>query len=148
MSLEDDGIASSDGTFQTQGAATSTAKKLKEAVDADEFPLDSLTREHFGFSKVDSIEEESCLLGLYQGLLLLLSDPPSIKTIQGWQEKNKIAGGVYHYYKSQRGRSWYFKWFMKHQQYVDQTYVNPRGPRAPPEHGAPMDLSFWPHYNK
>ena len=104
---------------------TTTAENLKEAVDWDEIPSDPLTREQFGFSKVDSIEEESKLLGLYQGFLIHLPNPPSTETVQGWQEKNKIAEGIHHVYKSQRGRNQYFDWFKSHQHFVDQTYVKP-----------------------
>ena len=106
----------------TASAATITAEKLKEAVEADVFPSDPLTRKHFGFSKANSIEEETNLLGLYQGLLIHdLPNPPSTKTIQDWQQKNTIAVGIHHSYNSQHGRSWYFDWFKNHQHFVDQT---------------------------
>ena len=102
-----------------------TAEKLIEAAKWDEIPSDTLTREQFGFNKVDSIEEESKLLGLYQGLFIHLPSPPSSETVQGWQKNNKIAGGICHRYKSQHGRSRYFDWFKSHQHFVDQTYVKP-----------------------
>ena len=102
-----------------------TAKRLIEAAKWDEILSDPLTREQFGFSKVDSIDEESKLLGLYQGLFIHLPSPPSTETVQGWQEKNKIAGGICHSYKSQHGRSRYFDLFKSHQHFVDQTYVKP-----------------------
>ena len=102
-----------------------TAEELREAVDWDEIPSHPLTREQFGFSKVDNIEEESKVLGLYQGLLIHLPNPPSTETVQGWQEKNKIAEGIYHVYKSQHGRNQYFDWFESHQHFNYQTYVNP-----------------------
>lgn len=116
----------------TIAAATTTAEKLKEAVDADLFPSDPMTREHFGFSKVNTIEEETYLFGLYQGLLIHLPNPPCAETVQGWQEQNKIAEGIYNSYKNQHGRSWYFDRFKKHKHFVDQTYVNPKSPVSHP----------------
>lgn len=103
----------------TKSAAKTTAEILKEAVDADMLPSDSLTREHFGFNRASTVREESNLLGLYQGLLIHLPNPPSTRTVQGWLERNKIAGGIYHAYKSQHGRSEYFNWFKKNQHIVD-----------------------------
>ena len=52
-------------SIATTSAATTTAEKLKEAVDADVFPSDPLTREHFGFTRTRTMEEETNLLGLY-----------------------------------------------------------------------------------
>ena len=89
----------------TTAAATKTAEKIEEAVDADVFPPNPLTQERLGFSKVDKIEEESNLLALYRGLLIHLSNPLCTETVQGWQEKTEIATGIYHAYKSQHGRS-------------------------------------------
>lgn len=107
-----------------------TAEKLIEAAKWDEIPSHPLTREQFGFNKVDSIEKESKLLGLYQGLFILPS-PPRSETVQGWQKKNKIAEGICHWYKSQHGRSRYFDWFKNHQYFVDQTYVKPNSHNEP-----------------
>ena len=50
-------------------------------------------------------------MGLYSGLLLFLPRPPSLATLQGWQENDKLADGIYHTYKSQKGESSYFTWF-------------------------------------
>ena len=129
-SSDDEGLVHLD--VATASAATTTAEILKEAVDADVFPSDTLTRNHFGFSKVNSIEEETNLLGLYQGLLIHLPNPPSTKTVQDWQKKNTIAVGIHHSYKSQHGRSWYFDWFKNHQHFVDQTYVKMHSPVSHP----------------
>lgn len=63
-----------------------TAEKLKEAVDADVFPSDPLTLEHFGFSKVKTIEEEINLHDLYQGLLIHLHNPPLQR------DRSRLAG--------------------------------------------------------
>lgn len=66
-------------SIATNSAATTTAEKLKEAVDAEIFPSDPLTREHFGFSRASTMKEETKLLGSYQGLLIHLPDPPSTR---------------------------------------------------------------------
>ena len=85
-----------------------TTEILKVAVDADMIPSHPLTRQHFGFSKVTCVEEESCLLGLYQGLFMLPS-PPRLDRVQGWVKKDKLAGAIYSYYKSNQAHSGYFR---------------------------------------
>ena len=117
----------------------STAQILQYAVLKDIFPTDPLTREHFGFSKVNSYEEETCLLGLYQGLLKYLPSIPSVETVQGWQQKNKLAGGIYHCYKSQDANSGYFRWFKRNQHLFSQDYKRPEGVWAPMERPTSID---------
>ena len=129
----------SDGEF-TVPATVTTAYTLFEAVRQDVFPTDSLTREHFGFSKVNNQEEETCILGLYYGMLCMLQKTPSLETVQGWVTKNKLAGGIYHTYKDQGADSRYFKWFKKNQHFFDQNYVNPRGSKAPLEPGDCLNM--------
>lgn len=67
--------------------ATTTAEKLKEAVNADVLPSGPLTIEHYGFSEANTIEEKTNLLDLYQGLLIHLPNPPSTTTVQDWQKR-------------------------------------------------------------
>ncbi|KAF6238331.1 hypothetical protein HO173_003611 [Letharia columbiana] len=122
-SSDDKGLVHLD--VATTSAATTIAEKLKGAVDAEVSPSNPLTREHFGFIKVNTVEEKTILLGLYQGLLIHLPNPPCTETVQGWQEKTKIAGGIYDSHQSQHGRGWYFNWCKYHQHFVDQTYVDP-----------------------
>ena len=110
-----------------------TAQILHDAVFSDMIPSDPLTREHFGFSKVDSYEEETCLLGLCQGLLMHLPSRPSLETVQGWQRRNKLAAGVYYSYSSQEANSSYFSWFKKNQHFLSQDYKRPEGLWAPTE---------------
>ncbi|KAL9076897.1 MAG: hypothetical protein Q9161_000530 [Pseudevernia consocians] len=61
-SSDDKGLVDLD--VGTTSAAITTAEKLKEAVDADVSPSDPLMREHFGFINVNTIGEETNLLGL------------------------------------------------------------------------------------
>ena len=96
--------------------ATTTAEKLQEVVEQDVSPSDPLTREHFGLSKCDSLEDETKLLGLYRGLLTILPVTPSTEAVQGWVRNTKLAGGIYHSYKNQGGQSRCFSWFEKNQQ--------------------------------
>ena len=119
------------------------AERLKQTIIADCFRIDPVVRETFGFSKVNSQEEETCLLGLYKGLLVLLPNPVSVQTVQGWVENNKLAGGIYYAYKSQGGNSGYFKWFKKNQHYFDLSYENPNGPRAAAESGTRLDMELF-----
>ena len=73
---------------------TTTAERLMRAIEQDGLPQDLLTREHFGLSKVDRLDDELKLMGLYKGLLVLLDNPRSTKTLHGWQQSNKLAGGI------------------------------------------------------
>lgn len=134
----------SSSSFIAGGPPVNTAEKLRQAISYSSVPLDPLTREHFGFSKVDTYEDEVRLIGLYKGLLYLLPQPPSLKTVEQWQLNNKIAGGIYHTYKSQGGESDYFSWFKKNQHIVDRNYANPNGPRdAPSSRSTTLDEAVW-----
>ena len=124
-----------------------TAEKLQVAVDADMFPSDPLTRQQFGFAKVNNQEEKTCVLGLYIGLFLL-SRPPTLDTLQSWVAKNRLAQGIQYSYKSQMGESGYFRWFMKNRKFFDQDYVNPNGPRAAPENGTRVDQDLFDKLTK
>ena len=124
----------------TAAEGITTAQILHDAVFADKIPTDPLTRDHFGFSKVNSYEEESCLLGLYQGLLMHLPlRRPTLETVQGWQRKNKLAGGIYYCYKCQDAESGYFDWFKKNQDFLSQDYKRPEGPWTPVERPTSVD---------
>lgn len=142
LSIEVDGKndAGQSDKEHTVSTTVTTAHKLREAVIQDVFPTDPLTREHFGFSKVDNQEEETCILGLYDCMFRKLRMSPSLETVQGWVTKNKLAAGIYHTYKSNDADSRYFKWFKKNRQFFDQNYVNPRGPKAPLENGDRLDV--------
>ena len=114
-----------------------TAEKLLEAVNADESPLDPLTRQQFGFAKVNNHEEETCVLGLYIGLFVHLPRPPTPDMVEDWVTKNELAQHIQEMYERQtmKGSSGYFHWFLKNKHFFDQNFVNPNGPKAAPEHG-------------
>ena len=136
---EDKSEATAKDTLQS----LTPAQKLSESVHADLIPIDDTVRQMFGFSKVNNPEEESCLLGLYIGLMRLLPNPPTAETIQTWVTRNKLAGGIHHTYKSQKGESDYFKWFKKNRHFFDQNYRNPNGSRAPAKNGTPLDKEIF-----
>lgn len=99
-------------------AATTTAEKITKKLSTLAFHHRiRLTLEYHGFSKVDTIKEKATLLGLYQGLLIHLPNPPSIKTLYSWQKKDRIAGGMCKSFKN--GRSESFNGFENHQHVVD-----------------------------
>ena len=128
----------------TDGFGSMTpAENLKKAVDADKFPTDPLTRQQFGFAKVNTHEEETCVLGLYIGLLILLPRTPTLDTLQEWVAKNELAQGIQESYESQLGESGYFNWFLKNKRFFNQDYVNPNGPRAAPEDGSCVDQDLF-----
>lgn len=130
--------------FDTDEAAqdepSTPAEKLTHSLMVDKIPVDPVVREVFGFSKANNREEESCLLGLYQGLLLYLPDPPSEEDVQSWVETNKLAEGIQRSYKAQGHNSGYFRWFNKNQHLFDQTYQRPDGPRAPATNDVGLDM--------
>ena len=115
-----------------------TAEILEEAICVhDKIPADSLTRQHFGYSKVDSVEEESCLQGLYKGLFLF-PRPPHRREIQEWVQQDKLAEGIERYYSG--ARSGYFNWFKKNKHVFSQSYERAEGPWAPIEKYFEVDM--------
>lgn len=134
----------SSGSCLTGDLPVNTAEKLQQAISCSSVPMDPLTRENLGFSKVDTYEDEVRLLSLYKGLLYLLPRPPTLKTVQQGPLNNQIAGGIYHIYESQGGESGYFSWFKKDQQVMDRDYANPNGPRAAPcSRSTMLDYAVW-----
>ena len=98
-----------------------------EDAGSSRFPTNERVRECFGFSKVANNEEETCLLGLYTGLAMIVDDSimgPAI--LQEWYEQNKIAEGIINTYGGQD--SGYFRWFKEHRHVVDRNYLRPGGP--------------------
>ena len=43
-------------------------------------------------------------MGLYKDLLVLLDNPPSTKTLHGWQQSNKLAEGILKAYSGRESR--------------------------------------------
>ena len=108
-----------------------TAEILKDNVCfLDLIPTDPLVRQHFGYSKVNSVEEETCLQGLYKGLFLV-SRPPTSVQIQEWVRQDKLAEGIEKYYLGYR--SGYFNWFKKNKHVLSQRYERVDGPWSPAE---------------
>ena len=115
--------------------------RLMRAIEQDSLPRDLLIREHFGLSKVDKLDDELRLMGLYKGLLVLLDNPPSTKTLHRWQQSNKLAKGILKAYSGRE--SGYLSWFKKNKHLVDQNYANPKDPRAPPKRGETISDDFY-----
>ena len=87
---------------------STTAEFLMQAVMSfDTVPDDPLVRQQFGYSKVNSVEEETCLQGLYKGLFLLPCSP-SHDELQEWVLQDKLAEGVESRYMRCGARSGYF----------------------------------------
>ena len=89
----------------SEKSAETVAELLKKAMGADTSPTDLLTREHFGFSKVVYLEDESGLLGLYHGLFGL-SNPLSTSDMQEWQRRI----GFQRVYTRQKAESGFLEW--------------------------------------
>jgi hypothetical protein len=69
-----------------------TADILFDDVIKDQFPKDEQTREAFGFSRCSYWREESYLLGLYRGFLLLPQGPEiGPVELNEWQRKGLLA---------------------------------------------------------
>lgn len=120
------------------GAAT-TAEKLKRAIDLDTISQDPLTREHFGFSKVENVDGEVNLVGLYTGLFHYLNT--SAAKVHQWQEQNVLAEGILEEYHPRE--SGYLAWFKKHLHVVDRDYVRSGGLKAPPAQGENLSDEFY-----
>ncbi|MCJ1274960.1 hypothetical protein MMC21_002759 [Puttea exsequens] len=102
-----------------------TADLLQKAVEHDTLPKHLRTREHYGFPKVNDINEELNLLGSYNGLFKYLK--VSTNDIYRWQRKNTLARNIINSYGL--NDSGYLRWFKKNRQPFDQKYVRPGGPK-------------------
>ena len=110
---------------------STTAEFLIEAVSyLDTVPDNPLVRQQFGYSKVNSIEEETCLQGLYKGLFLLPCSPSSDE-LQEWVLQDKLAEGVENRYMRCGARSGYFNWFKRNKHVLSQRYERVEGPWSP-----------------
>ena len=108
-----------------------TAELLKEQVSRlSKIPSDPLVRQQFGYSKVDSVEEEICLQGLYKGLFML-SCGPSPDEIEEWVQQDKLAEGIERSYGG--GQSGYLNWFKRNKHVFSQSYERVGGPWDPDE---------------
>lgn len=104
---------------------------IENVVISDEIPGDPLVRRHFGYSKVNSFEEETCLQGLYKALLDLLPSSPSSDEVQQWVQQDKLAEGIDRYYSRFGAQSGYFNWFKRNKHVFSQSYERAGGPWAP-----------------
>ncbi|KAL8787400.1 MAG: hypothetical protein Q9195_007775 [Heterodermia aff. obscurata] len=100
---------------------------------SDIIPSDPLVRQQFGYSKVNSVEEETCLQGLYKALLDLLPHSPSSSELQDWVQQDKLAEGIEGYYTRFGAQSGYFNWFKRNKHVFSQRYERVGGPWAPDE---------------
>ena len=97
---------------------------------SDKIPVDSTVREVFGFSKANSPEEESCLLGLYLSFFLYLPKPHPRKRYRAGSRRIYWLR-IHSSHEAQGYESGYLRWFEKNQHLCDQNYQNPNGSRAP-----------------
>lgn len=99
-----------------------TADLLFDDVVKDQFPKDPQTREDFGFSRCSHPREESNLLGLYRGLLLLI---PGLEIepvkLNEWQRKGLLARKTIENFSTlpEASRGAYFPWFLRNQHILD-----------------------------
>ncbi|KAM0514881.1 hypothetical protein ACHAPE_006557 [Trichoderma viride] len=102
-----------------------TADILCDDAIGDLVPLDSETREHFGFTRCHDWREESLLLGLYQGLIRVLG----IRAIQlnEWREKDILVSKIIEAFSKwpESSRGAYFPWFLRNQ-YILNNSTPPR----------------------
>jgi hypothetical protein len=69
-----------------------TADYLEEAVISDELPDDPQTREDYGFSRCEKLEEESHLGGLYTGLFKVLD--VSSEELDQWRKSGVLTENI------------------------------------------------------
>ena len=103
-------------------------------------PCHPFVRHHFGFSKVDSVEEETCLQGLYKGLFILPRSP-SRGEILDWVQEDKLADGIESYYSKCKSQSGYFNWFKKNKHVLSRNYERVGGPWKPAGTSFALDMA-------
>lgn len=105
-----------------------TADILLYDVVKNEIPKDDPTREAFGFNRCCSHNEQSHLLGLYIGLLLVPSGPQvSPVELDEWQREDLLAGKIIEKFSALpvHGRGSYFPWFLRNQHVLETSTPAP-----------------------
>ena len=108
-------------------------------IELDTIPTDPLTQEHFGFSKLENMDGEVNLAGLYTGLFFYLEG--GAEEVYEWQQKIKLAEGILR--ACHPRKSGYLAWFKKNQHVVDDDCINLKGPKAPPKQAETLSEDFY-----
>ncbi|OJJ02479.1 hypothetical protein ASPVEDRAFT_29058 [Aspergillus versicolor CBS 583.65] len=98
-----------------------TADLLFDDAVKDQFPKDEQTREDFGFSRCSHHREESHLLGLYRGFLLLRDPKIDPVKLHEWQRKGLLVRKIIEKFSTipESSRGSYFSWFLRNQHILD-----------------------------
>jgi hypothetical protein len=97
-----------------------TADFLSADAIRDEIPTDPQTRDDFGFSRCRTRNEESHLLGLYQGMVAV-SDDVYAPDVHEWRQQGILADKIIEYYTRipEGHRGSYFQWFTRNRHILD-----------------------------
>jgi hypothetical protein len=115
--------------FECAGRALTTADYLERAVLEDEIPVDPQTLEDYGFSRCETWNQKSHLLGLYSGLLNQMD--VSSQNLDDWRGSGTLVENIISKYNEipQGGRGSYFPWFIQNKHILESQ------PQAEPNKG-------------
>jgi hypothetical protein len=110
--------------FLCTGRPLTTADYLERAVLDDSFPDDPQTMEDYGFSRCETWQQKSHLLGLYNGLLINIGHCVSSQELDQWRKNGKLTENIINKYMEipERSRGGYFPWFLKNKHLLDNRY--------------------------
>ncbi|KAL7912931.1 hypothetical protein GGI35DRAFT_476750 [Trichoderma velutinum] len=103
------------------GSAVKGVKiRCHSTTSPNQFPQDPEICEHFGFARCRSWREQSHLLGLYKGLLILNIGPIQLNT---WREKDILVSKIIETFSKvpEQRRGSYFPWFLRNQHILDSS---------------------------
>ena len=83
---------------------------LFEEMNGDFFPSSLLVREAFGFMAMKTHEDETKLLGVYQGLKQVEAEDWEVEQ---WRKTGTLRESILKFYDDHYGPSAYFSWFKK-----------------------------------
>lgn len=96
-----------------------TAYYLARACWANRFPEDPQTCEDYGFTKTFTAQNQSCLLGLYQGIFKFGGIEP--ETVHKWRVQGILVEKIKEFFEAmpENRRGGYYPWFLRNQYIVD-----------------------------
>ena len=96
-------------------------------MSGDFFPRNLLVREVFGFNAMKTSEDETKLLGVYQGLKMLgVRDCE----VEQWHKQGTLQESIIKFYDDHYGCSEYFTWFKKTKYVLEKAKLAKKGTKA------------------
>ena len=122
--------------FTCSKRSLTTADYLYRDLADDRIPDDEDVRADFGFKNLLSFNDQSNLLGLYQGLRL--SREITVEDVHKWQVEGSLVANIkeYFYAMPKECRGGYFPWFL------DNTHILDRSLATSPDEGKLRSMFF------